>query len=180
VYIPLGGNRRHKLRNIAIVWLLTGLWHGASWSFVLWGAYYCALLILEKYVFARIRLNVPSVVRGLYAFFAAVIGWVIFYFTDVRKAGAALAAMFTHRAADLQTSVAFRQNAVFLLVCVIAATPIVPRLYRRVTDAISRKREGAATALDTALSAAYIGVLLAVCCAVLVGSSFSPFLYFKF
>ena len=79
MYIPLGGNRKgikKQIRNIAVVWMLTGIWHGASWNFVLWGVYYGALLIVEKFVLKDILTRLPRIFRHIYALFFVLIGWV--------------------------------------------------------------------------------------------------------
>ena len=87
VYIPLGGNRRHQLRNMFIVWALTGLWHGASWNFVLWGLYYFVFLAIEKLFLGKFLEKLPAVVGHAYALFIIVVGWVFFYFDDVSRLG---------------------------------------------------------------------------------------------
>lgn len=94
VYIPLGGNRRHQLRNMFIVWALTGLWHGASWNFVLWGLYYFVFLAIEKLFLGKFLEKLPAVVGHAYALFIIVVGWVFFYFDDVSRLGQMLKLMF--------------------------------------------------------------------------------------
>ena len=94
VYIPLGGNRRHQLRNMFIVWALTGLWHGASWNFVLWGLYYFVFLAIEKLFLGKFLEKLPAVVGHAYALFIIVGGWVFFYFDDVSRLGQMLKLMF--------------------------------------------------------------------------------------
>ncbi|MDO4978977.1 MAG: MBOAT family O-acyltransferase [Candidatus Saccharibacteria bacterium] len=92
VYIPLGGNRCSKTRNIInilVVWALTGLWHGASWNFVIWGLYFGVILILEKFVFKKVLEKMPGVLKHVYALVIILIGWVIFYFTDLSQLGEA-------------------------------------------------------------------------------------------
>ena len=98
VYIPLGGNRKGRLctvRNLAIVWVLTGMWHGASWNFAFWGAYYAVLIILEKLFLQKKALDkIPAFFRWLYSFLAAAIGWLFFSYTDIGQAFSVLASMF--------------------------------------------------------------------------------------
>ena len=86
LYIPLGGNRRHVILNLAIVWALTGLWHGASWNFVLWGMYFFVLLVIERYT-KKLREKIPGMIRWLVTFVLIVVGWNIFYFTDAARLG---------------------------------------------------------------------------------------------
>ena len=82
VYIPMGGNRRHQAVNIFVVWFLTGMWHGASWNFIIWGVYFGLIVMLEKYTILRIKDKIPSPVLHLYSLALVVIGWGIFYFDD--------------------------------------------------------------------------------------------------
>ena len=180
VYIPLGGNRRFQLRNILIVWLLTGLWHGASWNFVLWGAYYGVLLSVEKFALKKWRL--PGFSAVFATFFFTVLGWVLFYFTDLTRAGAAYAAMFGvgHAFANQTSWTLLLNNAPLLILAFLAATPlpsnIAVQLRRLGLDILSPKR-GAVRAAATSIAAA---VLLALSTIMLVGDSYNPFLYFRF
>ncbi|MCI5508335.1 MAG: MBOAT family protein, partial [Bacteroidales bacterium] len=87
VYIPMGGNRRHQALNILAVWFLTGLWHGASWNFVLWGLYFGIIVTLEKYTLLRVVNRVPRVLLHLYSLLLVVVGWGIFYFEDFSRMG---------------------------------------------------------------------------------------------
>ena len=83
VYIPLGGNRRHQVFNLLVVWFLTGMWHGASWNYILWGLYFGVLLIAEKFLFAEILPKIPMVLRRILTLFLVLIGWALFYFEDM-------------------------------------------------------------------------------------------------
>ncbi|MEG1268353.1 MAG: MBOAT family O-acyltransferase, partial [Oscillospiraceae bacterium] len=97
VYIPLGGNRCSKLvnmRNILIVWALTGFWHGASWNFILWGLYFAVILTAEKFFLSKRLQKLPSAIQHLYSLVLIIIGWVIFYFEDLGEIGAYLSGMF--------------------------------------------------------------------------------------
>ena len=97
VYIPLGGSRRGKkklVRNLLIVWILTGLWHGASWNFVLWGFYFGILLMIEKLILTKYLEKLPSIVRHIYTIFFVVISWIIFAFEDITNVFLYLRAMF--------------------------------------------------------------------------------------
>ena len=97
VYIPLGGNKKGlpvQLRNIAIVWILTGFWHGAAWNFVLWGVFYGVLLLIEKLFLLKWLEKAPAVIGHIYALFTVLIGWVLFAFDDLSKGLAFLKVMF--------------------------------------------------------------------------------------
>jgi alginate O-acetyltransferase complex protein AlgI len=87
LYIPLGGNRRHQAPNILVVWFLTGMWHGASWNFILWGVYFGIIVMVEKYTLLKVQTKIPAVFLHLYAILLFVIGWGIFYFDDFANMG---------------------------------------------------------------------------------------------
>lgn len=87
LYIPLGGNRRHQALNILVVWFLTGMWHGASWNFILWGIYFGIIVMVEKYTLLKVQTKIPAVFLHLYAILLFVIGWGIFYFDDFANMG---------------------------------------------------------------------------------------------
>ncbi len=176
VYIPLGGSRRGKLRrvlNLLIVWSLTGLWHGAAWNFVLWGLFWFVLLVLDKDL-DMLWKHVPNVLRGIFTFVAAVIGWVIFYHTDIAAVGAHLSAMFGGGGAalfDADTGAALRQYALFLPLMCIAAVPTVP-LLRRITARAPRVQEILGTVCSVLIGLASLLLL--------IQQSYNPFIYFRF
>lgn len=175
VYIPLGGNRKgvpRQILNLAIVWLLTGLWHGASWNFVLWGAYFGLLLIVEKFLLAKLLVRLPAALRHVYALFFIVIGWVIFDFTELSQMGA-----FFLRLCSLQNGL-FDGNALsltlsylpLLWVGIFACLPVGKNLWRKLEKtSIAPVMDGVGAALILLLSVA-----------ALVSSSYNPFLYFRF
>lgn len=176
VYIPLGGNRHGKARqilNLAIVWFLTGLWHGASWNFVLWGLYYAVLLILEKLFLLRWLDKAPKWVGHVYTIFAFIMGWVLFAITDFAQLGQYVSAMFTATFVDGTALYLLRSNVVLLIAATIGCTTGPLRLWNRVEDKLS---DTAAVTLRT------VGVvlLLLLSIAFLVGDSYNPFLYFRF
>ena len=178
VYIPLGGNRCSKLknlRNIAIVWALTGFWHGASWNFVLWGLYFAVLLIAEKYLFAGLLKKQPAWLSHLYAMLAVIIGWVIFYFEDLHQMGAYFKGMFGFAGVPLVNSTAAFYLLGYGFVFALAIYFSVPHFKKLVEKA--ENAQGTAAAVFTSL--AYILVFL-LCVAYLVNSSYNPFLYFRF
>ena len=176
VYIPLGGNRHGKARqilNLAIVWFLTGLWHGASWNFVLWGLYYAVLLILEKLFLLRWLDKAPKWVGHVYTIFAFIMGWVLFAITDFAQLGQYVSAMFTATFVDGTALYLLRSNVVLLIAATIGCTTGPLRLWNWVEDKLS---DTAAVTLRT------VGVvlLLLLSIAFLVGDSYNPFLYFRF
>ncbi len=187
VYIPLGGNRVgpvRQVRNILVVWTLTGLWHGASWNFLLWGVYYGVLLTVEKLFFRRVQEKLPGVVNRVITLGIVLVGWVIFYHTDLGALGRQLCAMFGAAPRGWVDAAAIyygKRYVGFLVLSALACVPwkgeVLPRiaLYR---DRIRPRLEklGAAWAVRGVL----VSLLALVSIGILVGQSYNPFLYFRF
>ena len=176
VYIPLGGNRGgliKQLRNIAIVWLLTGFWHGASWNFVLWGAYFGVWLVLEKLFLLRWLQKLPPLLRHLYALVLVTVSWTLFAFTDIAKGFSWFKAMFSGKLLDSSSLYLLFTYGLMLLLCAVAATPLGKRCYEKMNERLGQR----------ALTIADCGGLLCVLVvsmAYLVSGSYNPFLYFRF
>ncbi len=171
IYIPLGGNRRLQMRNIFVVWILTGLWHGASWNFVIWGLYYGALLVIEKLLF-KWWSKIP-VLSNITTMFAVVIGWTIFYFTDFEQLRVFFGYLFGQgcQLYDLTTVSLLCSNAWLLAACILVSTPLPKLAYEYLT---SVKRVG--VVIDViCLTAIFVG-----CIALLTGATSTPFLYVRF
>ena len=177
VYIPLGGNRRglpRQILNLIIVWGLTGLWHGASWNFLLWGLYYGVILIAEKVWLQKPLQRAPRAVQHLYSLLLIVFGWVIFALTDFGAIGNYFAALFgAHGGADSETLYLLTTNLILLVIAGVASTRLPARLAERL---VQRMHPAGQTAVKCVF---YAGVLL-MCIAFLVGDSYNPFLYFRF
>lgn len=179
VYIPLGGKYRHQIFNICVVWFLTGLWHGASWNFILWGVFYGALLIVEKLGLLKVLEKIPSVFSHLYLLFLTLIGWTIFYTTDLGKLGGYFGVMFGlsgNAISDPQLSITFMNNLFWLIAAVLFCMPIT-QLVKRWAQA--QRSEGVRAGISI-VNAIMNVMLLFVCTAMLVGDSYNPFLYFRF
>lgn len=179
VYIPLGGKYRHQIFNICVVWFLTGLWHGASWNFILWGVFYGALLIVEKLGLLKVLEKIPSVFSHLYLLFLTLIGWTIFYTTDLGKLGEYFEVMFGlsgNALSDPQLSITFMNNLFWLIAAVLFCMPIT-QLVKRWAQA--QRSEGVRAGISI-VNAIMNVMLLFVCTAMLVGDSYNPFLYFRF
>ena len=173
LYIPLGGNRggtARTIRNLLIVWFCTGFWHGASWNFILWGLYFAAWLILERYVLRGVLEKTPAILKHLYTLIVVFVGWGLFAMVDLGVCGDYLAACFggapLWSGADLFR---LRSYAVTLAVLVLPSTALGQRLWAK----LPRQAEQLATPV-------LMGLSLVVCTAYLVDGSYNPFLYFRF
>lgn len=180
VYIPLGGNRKglsRQLINISIVWILTGLWHGASWNFVMWGVYYGIILIIEKLGLLKVLEKCPAVVGHIYSLILIVIGWVIFAVDDMGKVAAYLGMMLGSSQIFIDDAfVYFFESRIWLLIaCVIGSTPL-PKI---VCSIIAEKLEDREVLLGTIETVLFMGIF-ALSMAFLVSGSYNPFLYFRF
>ena len=179
VYIPLGGNRRgigRQLFNILVVWMLTGLWHGAAWNFVLWGVFYALLLTAEKLGLKK-ALDKHGALGHVYVLLAVLLGFVLFNADSLGQAAQDIAGMFAFGKLPLFSAEAvyyLRSYGVVLLLAVIGATP----LPKRVIAALSENRK--LTRSWNVLEPLLLTGLLLVVTAYLVDGSFNPFLYFRF
>jgi len=175
VYIPLGGNRKgvkRQILNLLIVWGLTGLWHGAAYNFVLWGLYYGFLLILEKFVLKKFLDRLLSFVQHIYTLFIIIIGWGLFYFTDVGQLGEFMVDLFNfgNGICGDQAFNLIMSNLPMLIIAAVASTPLATMLYTRFEH---RRFMWIPETL-------YCMGILAVSTASLVNQSYNPFLYFRF
>ena len=174
VYIPMGGSRVSRWRwvlNILTVWMLTGLWHGAAWNFVLWGLLFAALLLAEKWIPVLQRL--PGVLRHGYVLLAVVLSFVLFNADSLAQAGQDFAGLFGFGSLSLtsaETLYYLKSYAVLFVLGILGSTPVVRDAARRIDG----------TKAGVVLEAAAMLALLIVCTAYLVDGSFSPFLYFRF
>lgn len=174
VYIPLGGNRYRPVFNILVVWLLTGLWHGASWNFILWGLFYGVLLIIEKYTLKGVLQKIPAPLCYIYTMFFVIMGWGLFYYTDMAKLLVFLKSAFGVNTAlyDLTAYSTFFTNLWLIIACIIAATPIPAGIYNNLCKRFN---------IFATISQPILVVLgLGACFILLVGQTYNPFLYFRF
>jgi alginate O-acetyltransferase complex protein AlgI len=179
LYIPLGGNRRRVYFNLFIVWFLTGLWHGASWNFVLWGLYFFVFIALERLFLRRLLEKIPRALSHLYLALVTLLGWVFFYYEDLGHAAAFFGRLF---GAGGWTSPGFEttllNNCFFIALALAACLPIVPAL-----KAFCRRLEGRGPGAARLLFGArclLMAALLFVSTVMLVGNSYNPFIYFRF
>lgn len=178
VYIPLGGNRVSKIkhiRNLLIVWFLTGLWHGAAWNFVAWGLYYGVILIIEKYLLSPVLDRLPDVVRHIYSIVLVVIGWVLFFSSSFGQAADYIRVMFgagAHGFADRESMYLLTSNLILWLILIFGSTPLVHFRYEHML----RSKKWNTTIIN---SVVYVALFI-VCIAYLVTETYNPFLYFRF
>lgn len=181
VYIPLGGNRKGPARtalNLFVVWLLTGMWHGADWNFILWGLYYFVFLALEKFILPGLQ-RLPGFFAHLYTLVVVFFGWILFYFGDFRQGFIVIKGLFClngNAFTSMEANVRLLNYVFFLLVAVIACTPLPRTLYHRLCDSTGR------IAVPVGTLAEWVFPLAAVALSVagLVGDSYNPFLYLQF
>lgn len=175
VYIPLGGNRKGTKRqivNLLIVWGLTGLWHGASYNFILWGLYYGVILILEKFVLKRFLEKLPAVLQHIYTMFIVLIGWGLFYFTDMGQLGGFIVDLFNfgNGLCGAQAFTLIISYLPLLIIAAVASTPLAAKLYQKVSS----------TRFIWVGETVFCAVVLLISTASLVDQSYNPFLYFRF
>lgn len=177
VYIPLGGNQKGKvsqIRNILIVWLLTGIWHGAGWNFLFWGAYFGFLLMIEKFFLGAYLLKLPRFIQQTYAMLFVFFGWTLFAFEDIRAGINYMKQMFFMGGLNwINRSFVYLlyTNLVMVVIAVLGSTKIPAKVGNCF---LKRYRSG------TWLEIAFILFLLTACTAFLVNDSYNPFLYFRF
>ena len=182
VYIPLGGNRCSKGRhvfNLFVVWGLTGMWHGASWNYILWGLYYFVFLVVEKYLVDTQR--IPKAARHLLTMLIVLFGWVLFKFEDTALLGTALKGMFGLNAnpfSALASRLVFQNNLFFLAFCVAAVTPLGKTLGNVLKNLGQRSRGW--LVVYNVFDAALPLCMLLLAMMSLAGNSYNPFLYFQF
>ncbi|MCI8989346.1 MAG: MBOAT family protein, partial [Lawsonibacter sp.] len=175
LYIPLGGNRCSKPRwmfNLLVVWAATGIWHGASWNFLLWGLYFFVLLMVEKFFLLKPLEKAPALVGHVYTMFFVMVSWAIFALEDFAQLGAYLKVMFGLSGAALLDQRFFYYLTSYLpilFVAALASTPLGWTAYRSLS---LRKQQALCTVL--------IAAGLIVCTAYLVDGTYNPFLYSNF
>ena len=183
VYIPLGGNRKglpRQILNIAVVWALTGLWHGASWNFVVWGMYFGVILILEKLWILKWLDKCPALVGHLYSLILIVLGWVIFALTDFGQMREYMQVMFGGAAAFIDGDFKYLawSRIWVLIACTIGSTPLVKLVCGRIAGTLSGVKNG--EVILGVLETVVLLSILALSIAFLVSGSYNPFLYFRF
>ncbi len=180
VYIPLGGNRKGKrtlIRNIMIVWLLTGFWHGASWNFIIWGLMFGILLMIEKLWLGKYLEKMPKIISRIYVLFTVMISFIIFNADNMEIAINNIVGLFNfndYPFINSYTIYNLKSYAVVLIVAILAATPLFKIIIQKLSKNKTIKN------IINILEPIYIVVLLLIVTAYLVDNSYNPFLYFRF
>lgn len=182
VYIPMGGNRRRQLLNILTVWFLTGMWHGASWNFIIWGLYFGLALVIEKIIIFPVRRFIPRILMRVYALAIVIVGWGCFYFDNFDKMRTFFVSAFGQASLEfgLDERVALTDNFWIWVGAIILCTPL-RRYVERGTEAVLTHASPSGGAVVMSASRAIISVLiLALCVSLLVGATNNAFIYTRF
>lgn len=182
VYIPLGGNKKgavKQIRNILIVWMLTGIWHGAGWNFFVWGLWFAFWLIMEKLWIRKLQEHLPKESGHIYTLLIVIIGWVLFEVSSLKEGIRYLSAMFGVNGAGLYDREALYMGLEYLVlfvIAVVACTPIARKLGHKMSQSITGYGLATYRVLEKVLPA----VLLILSLAYIVDATYNPFLYFRF
>ena len=173
VYIPLGGSRVNilkNIRNILIVWILTGFWHGASWNFIFWGLYYGILLLLEKFVLKKYIDKLPDFVKHIYTIVLVFIGWMIFAFDDSKYLFGFIKALTSNKFVDSAFLYYFKNYFLILVIATLFSLPVYPKVKEKMNNTI----------FTSLLSISIYVILFIITLSYLVSDTYNPFLYFRF
>ena len=181
VYIPMGGNRRHQILNIMVVWFLTGMWHGASWNFIIWGVYFGLIVMLEKYTLLKVINRIPSPLLHIYSLALVIIGWGIFYFDDFNKMVVFFQSFFGQVATftDFASQTAITDNFWLWIAAIVLSMP-VRSVVERFLDKHSANGNGLATTVVFTARTALSVAILVLSVALLVGATNNAFIYTRF
>lgn len=183
VYIPLGGKKKHQIFNMAVVWALTGLWHGASWNFVLWGLYFFVILVVEKAIGESRLRRIPALVRHVVTMLLVILSWNIFYYTDLKTLGQSFGVLFGFDGAgfwDTQTGIQLVNNLPLLVICAIGSTALPRNIGVLFGGMCAQNRTKRGQLVYAGVTFAFNVTLLALSTIALVGSTYNAFLYFRF
>lgn len=181
VYIPMGGNRRHQALNIMTVWFLTGMWHGASWNFILWGVYYGLIIMIEKYTL--LKWNVPRPLLHIYSIFLIITGWGLFYFDDMGRLGQFFTAFFGFggpQGFPMEVQSVITDNLWLIIAALLLCLPLRGHASRLAERAVANAGGGTAAYTLMVTRALIAGAILVVSVALLVGATNNAFIYTRF
>ena len=180
VYIPLGGNRVSTLkhiRNIFIVWILTGLWHGASWNFIIWGLYFGIILIIEKYFLNKVLEKLPKVIRIIYTLFIVMISFIIFSSNNLSSAFTIIKGLFNFKSLSLSNNFILyyvKSYGFILIMGIIFSTPLIKNIIEKL------RSKKILNNIINIIEVIVILLILLIVTSMLIDSSYNPFLYFRF
>lgn len=178
LYIPLGGSRRGPLiliRNILIVWFLTGLWHGASWNFIIWGLYFGLILLIEKLFLKKYFSKVPVIFKHIYVLFIVLISFIIFNSTTIDEAITTIKNLFISNSLINSGTIYYLKSYLpLILISLIGATPLIKNIYTKLSKNKTLNK------ILNILEPIYLIILLIIVTAYLIDSTYNPFLYFRF
>lgn len=178
LYIPLGGSRRGPLiliRNIIIVWFLTGLWHGASWNFIIWGLYFGLILLIEKLFLKKYFSKVPAIFKHIYVLFIVLISFIIFNSTTIDEAITTIKNLFISNSLINSGTIYYLKSYLpLILISLIGATPLIKNIYTKLSKNKTLNK------ILNILEPIYLIILLIIVTAYLIDSTYNPFLYFRF
>ncbi|HTF02399.1 MAG TPA: MBOAT family O-acyltransferase [Bacteroidia bacterium] len=183
IYIPLGGNKKRWILNLFIVWFLTGLWHGASWNFILWGLYFGVLIFFERLFLQKVLNKLGRFVSHVYLLFVAVIGWTLFHFTDFSRLKQYVGIMFgntPHPNWSLSMQLVLQENMFWIALAFILCMPVYKYSMRFVRWVLRFDRYQIIWAKVWLMTFAFNFGVLFVCTALLAGKSYNPFIYYRF
>lgn len=177
LYIPLGGNRVSKLkfiRNIFIVWFLTGLWHGASWNFVLWGLYYALFLLLEKTLLKNILEKIPNFIKHIYTLLIVIFGWLIFRIENMNDLFKYFLRMFNYKNENFLELILENTNLIISFVYMIIGIILSTQLMKKFNEKLNKYTWWKYVSIFLSY------LLLGICVVYLLSSTYNPFIYFRF
>ena len=179
VYIPLGGNRKNHLLNIFIVWFLTGVWHGASVNFILWGLFLATVICLENILHKHLKIEMPIIIGNVYCIFISIISFSFFYFDDLSRLRSFFDIFNNFSWADVETIILLKNNSILLIISILFSLPVYKIFARIISILFDKKLNKLVYALAFVRVFVFL-LLLTICSILLVGETNNPFLYFRF
>lgn len=188
LYIPLGGNRKGKwktYRNLLIVFFATGIWHGASWNFIVWGLYYGIFLILERGIFGKILEKTPKIIQRIYALIVILIGWVFFRADNLSQALEYIKSMFSFNFLGMNNiyKILDAEKITLIIIAIICSIPIIKTIKNKIgmqtieehTIAVNKRQ-----IISDTLEYIILVAIFLISIMYMTGSSYNPFIYFRF